>query len=103
MELQERAAKTPKPLSFSPSQLFEGNDGSWSTFVVRIGTPAQTFRVLISTSGQETWIPLSEGCTDVDPDNCGELRGVQPFQNGPSNGFKTNQVNHLLQSRDFPH
>lgn len=82
----------PISFIFSPSKLFEGNDGSWSTFIVRVGTPAQTFRVLISTAGQETWIPLVDGCAAFDPLNCGAMRGVQDFQNGPSGGFRTNLV-----------
>ncbi|PVH88812.1 acid protease, partial [Cadophora sp. DSE1049] len=80
----------PTPYNFAPSGLFEGNDGSWSTFIIRVGTPAQTFRVLISTAGQETWVPLVDGCADFDPVNCGALRGVQDFQNAPSGGFRTN-------------
>lgn len=93
MSLQKRKSTTlPSPFSFSPSGLYEGNDGAWSTFIIRVGTPAQTFRVLISLNGQETWVPLVEGCADFDPANCGQLRGVQDFQNGPSGGFKTNMV-----------
>ncbi len=34
----------------------EGVDGTWSTFEIRVGTPAQVFRVLPATSWQETWI-----------------------------------------------
>ncbi|KAG4434662.1 hypothetical protein IFR05_009867 [Cadophora sp. M221] len=89
--LQKRKPESiPIPFDFSPSGIFEGNDGSWSTFIIRVGTPAQTFRVLISTTGQETWIPLVDGCADFDPSNCGSLRGVQDFQNAPSRGFRTN-------------
>ncbi|KAH9224900.1 aspartic peptidase domain-containing protein [Leptodontidium sp. 2 PMI_412] len=83
---------TSSPFNFSPSGVFEGNDGSWSTFIIRVGTPAQTFRVLISTTGQETWTPLVYGCADFDPLNCGALRGVQSFQNAPSGGFRTNLI-----------
>ncbi|KAH7336039.1 aspartic peptidase domain-containing protein [Rhexocercosporidium sp. MPI-PUGE-AT-0058] len=88
--LRRKPEVIPTPFNFSPSGIFEGNDGSWSTFIIRVGTPAQTFRVLISTSGQETWVPLVDGCADFDPLNCGALRGVQDFQNAPSGGFRTN-------------
>ncbi|KAH6710736.1 aspartic peptidase domain-containing protein [Leptodontidium sp. MPI-SDFR-AT-0119] len=89
--LQKRKPEyIPTPFNFSPSGVFEGNDGSWSTFIIRVGTPAQTFRILISTTGQETWIPLVDGCAAFDPLNCGALRGVQDFQNAPSGGFRTN-------------
>jgi len=92
MALQLRATTTPAPISFSPSQAFEGNDGPWSTFVIRVGTPAQIFRVLISTTSEETWIPVPEGCLSTDPSNCGALRGVEQFQNLPSSGFQVNSV-----------
>ena len=41
-------------LSLPPSQIWDGNDGAWSTFIIRIGTPAQYFRVLPSTNSEET-------------------------------------------------
>lgn len=90
MALQPRATTAPKPFSFAPSQAFEGNDGSWSTFVIRVGTPEQVFHVLISTAGQETWVPVPEGCLFTDPSNCGALRGVEPYLSQPSDGFQVN-------------
>ncbi|CAG8980566.1 hypothetical protein HYALB_00002564 [Hymenoscyphus albidus] len=90
MELQTRANKTPAPFSFAPSQIFEGNDGKWSTFALRVGTPEQIFHVLISTAGQETWVPVPEGCLSTDPSDCGAQRGVLPFRNQPSSGFQIN-------------
>jgi hypothetical protein len=91
VEVVARAANTtiPAPYVFSPSQVWEGNDGSWSTFYIRVGTPEQNFRVLISTAGSETWVPVPEGCRNDYP-NCGQLRGVAPFNNAQSNGFQTN-------------
>jgi hypothetical protein len=88
----KRSTALPEPFSWSPSQAFEGNDGSWSPFVVRIGEPDQDFHVLISTAGQETWVPISEGCLPTDPSNCGALRGVLPFDSQYSGGFQVNQV-----------
>jgi hypothetical protein len=63
------------PISFSPSQTWDGNDGSWSSFVVRIGNPAQTFRVLPLTSAQDTWVPLLGGCSE-ESTNCAYGRGA---------------------------
>lgn len=80
----------PEPFVFSPSQAWDGNDGSWSSFIVRIGSPPQTFRVFPATSGHETLIPLPEGCTDSDPSNCGSLRGAYPFNGKDSSGFAVN-------------
>ncbi|KAF2683362.1 hypothetical protein K458DRAFT_452865 [Lentithecium fluviatile CBS 122367] len=59
------------------------------TFIVRVGTPAQTFRVLPSTTGQETWIPVPEGCPFSDTANCADLREVYPFQ-GVQSGVQYN-------------
>lgn len=90
--MQPRATTIPTPFSFGSSQAFEGNDGFWSTFVIHVGTPAQVFHVMISTAGQETWVPVPEGCLSTDPSNCGALRGVEPFESQNSNGFQVNAV-----------
>jgi hypothetical protein len=92
MWLERRSTTLPEPFSWSPSQAFEGNDGSWSTFVVRIGEPDQDFHVLISTASQETWVPVIDGCLPTDPANCGALRGVLPFNSQYSGGFQVNMV-----------
>lgn len=89
-------AKSPKvvpaPLSIAPSQAFQSNDGPWSTFPIRVGTPEQVFEVLISTASQETWIPVPQGCVVGDPLDCGAQRGALPFNGVPSNGFDINAV-----------
>lgn len=80
----------PPPFSFAPSQFWEGSDGPWSTFAIRIGTPAQTFRVLPSTAGQEIWIPAPEACTEEDPADCAQRRGAftSTFNNNTSSTWK---------------
>ena len=57
--------------------------------MIQVGTPGQPFRIIPSTSGNEIWVPLPQGC---DPSilNCGDRRGVNPFNGGPSNGLQTN-------------
>jgi hypothetical protein len=97
MALQRRTVVTPAPISATPSQAWQGNDGPWSSFVIRVGTPAQVFAVFISTAGQETWVPVPAGCTPEDPSDCGAERGVYPFDGEPSTGFQVNAV-----SCDFP-
>lgn len=92
MALQPRQNTAVAPFSFASSQAFEGNDGSWSTFVIRVGTPEQVFHVLISTVSEETWVPVPQGCLPSDPTNCGVLRGVQPFEGQSSSGFQVNEV-----------
>jgi hypothetical protein len=80
----------PAPIVFSPSQRWDGNDGSWSTFIFRLGTPAQTFRLLPSTAWQQIFVPVPEGCTPSDPSNCGDLRGAFPYK-GKQIGFQYNE------------
>ena len=39
-----------------------GYDGTWSTFVVKIGSPSQWVYLLPSTATSETWVIGSSGC-----------------------------------------
>ncbi|KAL5387148.1 hypothetical protein DPSP01_003759 [Paraphaeosphaeria sporulosa] len=84
----------PQPFSFSNSQVWDGNDGYWSSFMVRVGTPEQTFRVLPASRHGETIIPIAEGCLKMRnaPSNCGKLRGAYAFQGKDSNGFIVNET-----------
>lgn len=66
-----------------PSGVWDGNDGAWSTFVIRVGNPAQYFRVLPATSSDETWVPAPNDC-DRGMAWCGNGRGVEPFNAGTS-------------------
>ncbi|KAF2456605.1 aspartic peptidase domain-containing protein, partial [Lineolata rhizophorae] len=43
----------------------DGSDGPWSTFAFRVGTPPQTVKLLIATSGQETWVVNSGACASA--------------------------------------
>ena len=58
----------------------DGDDGSWSSFALRIGSPEQTVRVLPSTTGRQTWVVSTEGCpigspgTSTSP-SCDDSRG----------------------------
>ena len=53
----------------------DGNDGPWSSFFIRVGTPAQNLRVLASTTVPETWVVLNLGCVNTDPTGCNNARG----------------------------
>ncbi|KAL8702993.1 MAG: hypothetical protein Q9201_003830 [Fulgogasparrea decipioides] len=57
--------------------------GSWSSFAVRVGTPPQVVRVLISTAGQSTWVVSDLGCPQDVPASCRETRG-ELFNHGGS-------------------
>lgn len=99
------AAGSPSPLDIAPSEylyLFEilefsvssadaasseGNDGPWSSFDLRVGTPSQYVRVLVSTASPESMVVLSGyGCSTsvfaTVPSDCAKGRG---------NLFKANQ------------
>ncbi len=78
LESRTTTTNTSRAFSFTPSGNWDGNDGAWSTFVIRVGTPAQLFRVLPSTNGLETWLPLSDQCSQGMA-WCGNARGVMPF------------------------
>ena len=79
-----------QPISVPASQDFDGNDGLWSTFLISIGTPPQVFRVLPATNGQETWLPIPEGCgLPGEPSGCGSKRGANIFNNSKSDGFSS--------------
>jgi hypothetical protein len=77
-------------IAWAPSDSWDGNDGLWNTFIVRVGTPPQDFRVLPSTSGQELWLPDPAACEIISPSNpgyCGSIRGVLPVNGTNSAGF----------------
>ncbi|KAJ6439346.1 Acid protease [Purpureocillium lavendulum] len=67
-------ASDPAPVAVSASQFFEGIDGPWSTFELRVGTPAQNIRFLPGTSSTLTTVVLPEGCQGQ-PKECAENRG----------------------------
>jgi hypothetical protein len=83
----------PAPISFAASQYFDGNDGQWSTFVVRAGTPEQSFRVLPSTVTSEVFLPLAGACKPNETLNikdCAFSRGAEFYQGQTNNGFQAN-------------
>ncbi|KAI9667199.1 MAG: hypothetical protein M1821_000012 [Bathelium mastoideum] len=91
MPLEPRQTTIAAPYVVPPSQEFDGDKGSWSTFSISVGSPPQDFRVLVSTASSETWIPVAQGCTQYDVSNCPQLRGVGLFNGVQNPGFETNQ------------
>ena len=59
--------------------LGDGVDGMWSTFALRVGTPAQDVRVIVSTNAPQTMVVLPLGCTsdaiNPIPSGCANARG----------------------------
>lgn len=77
-------------LSFCEERLMykrQGNDGPWSTFVLRVGTPVQLVWVLASTTVPETWIVDKAGCIKSDPSGCPDSRG-KTFNTNASSTWK---------------
>ena len=52
-----------------------GNDGSWSTFSITVGSPPQKLQVLASTEQSSTWAVAPAGCGSGDASNCSDARG----------------------------
>lgn len=61
------------------STIGDGDDGKWSSFALRVGTPAQDVRVLVSTNSPQTMVVLPQGCTtqavNPIPADCASSRG----------------------------
>jgi len=92
MSLAAPGPDAPSPYVVPPSTMFDGPDGSWSTFKISVGTPGQEFRVLPSTKSGVTFVIAPEGClAGVDPSNCPELRGIDVFRSSQNIGFQVNQ------------
>ncbi|TVY83951.1 Candidapepsin-8 [Lachnellula suecica] len=88
------AAATTVPAAYGvpSSEVWQGNDGPWSTFQIYLGTPAQNAQVLISTAVTSTWVVVVEGCEGVGiPSNCSTTRGV--FNVSESTSWEPNNLN----------
>lgn len=72
-------------LAINPSYSWAGNDGNWSTFQLRIGTPPQSVDVLPSTSGSSIWVGAPDACDSVYT-ACPTLRGGL-FSSGLSTSY----------------
>lgn len=90
-----------KPFTFSPSERWDGNNGNWSSFFVRIGTPEQDFRVLPSAAIGAVFVPGLTGCSSSigDPHNCADSRGVHNFTY--QLGFEPNASKTWLPEGDY--
>ncbi|KAG9247675.1 aspartic peptidase domain-containing protein [Calycina marina] len=78
--LTRNTATIPAPIIVPPSEFFEGADGKWSTFFIRVGTPATVVRVVASTNSPLTAVVRPQGCLISAipggvPSNCVDARG----------------------------
>jgi len=57
----------------------DGDNGAWSSFALRVGTPPQDVRVLVSTNSPEAMVVVPLGCTTTAvnpvPADCANSRG----------------------------
>lgn len=63
-------------------------------FNVQAGSPPQVFQVLPATQAQNLWLPISDDCVRLQPNDsasCGTGRGVFSFAQRPSPGFQHNE------------
>jgi hypothetical protein len=74
----------------------EGNDGPWSSFPVRVGTPEQDVRLFPSTAATSTWVIQSPlGCEGwASSADCADTRGGD-FSNATSSTWTDKGVYYL--------
>lgn len=74
--LEPRTTAVPAPVSFAPDENWDGIDGPWSSFTLRIGTPQQFVRTFVSFQSYQTWAVLPQGCEAAsDYSACAQQRG----------------------------
>ena len=55
-------SSVPAPVTVSPDQGWDGIDGAWNTFSLRVGSQRTLSRVFVSTASQQIWTVNSEAC-----------------------------------------
>ncbi|KAK6357952.1 hypothetical protein TWF730_007308 [Orbilia blumenaviensis] len=90
--LRRRETAIPFPVEVDPSQEWDGNDGPWSSFAVRVGTPPQVARILPGTGSNQQMVVLPEGCmSSRDTADCPTYRG-STFMMNESTTWKNNTL-----------
>ncbi|KAF2154979.1 acid protease [Myriangium duriaei CBS 260.36] len=74
------SADLPAPVSVPPSGLWDGIDGSWSSFNISIGNPPQISRVFASWMTYQMWVVHPLGCPDATV-ACANARGGLFYKN----------------------
>lgn len=73
---REESPAIPPPFSLSPSQYWDGIDGNWSSFTLRLGNPEQLVRAFVSFTIYQTLAVLPQGCESfTDKSACADARG----------------------------
>lgn len=92
---------SPSAYSIPGTKRWLNDDGSWSTFLLNVGTGydgSQEFSAVVSTSSPGTWLPNSSGCTlngtafnadpaPLKPTDCPPSRGIGLYDGQQSTGY----------------
>jgi hypothetical protein len=71
----------PAPIVVSPNaQNWDGIDGAWNTFTLRIGSQRQNTSVLVSTANQQVWVVNAQACTTIAMGNLPGTASRMPSQ-----------------------
>jgi hypothetical protein len=94
----------PVPISFGPSTYWDGIDGRWNTFSVRVGTPQKVCRLYASTTGQQTWVVDPSPCVNLADsglrEGCEDQRGGA-FNYNDSSTFTTQGTYELFLEKNL--
>lgn len=83
-------------LTSSPAINSLGNDGAWSPFLVKVGTPPTPLRLLASTEVPETWVVVSLGCQGA-ASNCSDARGgIFDYDGSRTWSYKSSDYSHSI-------
>ncbi|KAF2133725.1 acid protease [Dothidotthia symphoricarpi CBS 119687] len=84
-------SSVPVPISVAPDQEFQGIDGSWNTFSLRVGSTQHNVRVTISTASQQVWVINPYACVSNHTDEAtGEPLADVDLECATSRGFLFN-------------
>ena len=79
-----RSTPVATPLSITPAGNWEGVDGTWNTYAVRVGIPYTLVRLFVSTAGYQTWAIAPQGCASLSQHACDNNRGNDFYYNQSS-------------------
>ena len=101
LEARDNTTTVAAPISFTPDENWDGIDGSWSSFTLRVGTPAQFVRTFVSFAVYQTWVVLPQGCfAAADQGACAMDRGWT-FDNSTSTTFEMIGIYDLWTERNL--
>ncbi|KAK4539114.1 hypothetical protein LTR36_001469 [Oleoguttula mirabilis] len=73
---QSNSTTVPAPIAIAPDENWDGIDGAWSSFTLRVGTPQQIVRTLVSFTAYQTWVVFPAGCeAAASQSSCAQSRG----------------------------